>query len=76
MKRNIKAFIYPEDDGFVVEIPDVHAVTQGDTLDEALANLREVVALALEGEDPAEYGLIPDPSILVTIELGPLSHAV
>jgi len=75
MKQNIKAFIYPEDDGFVVEIPDVHAVTQGETLDEALANIKEAIALALEGEDPAEYGLAPDPSILVTIELGPLSHA-
>ena len=40
---------------------DVHAVTQGDTLDEAMANLKEVLALALENEDPAEYGLAPDP---------------
>jgi predicted RNase H-like HicB family nuclease len=76
MKRNIKAFIYPEADGYVVEIPDVHAVTQGDTIDQALTNLKEIIGLALEGEDPAEYGLAPDPSILVTIELGPLSHAV
>jgi len=76
MKRNIKAFIYPEDDGFVVEIPDLHAVTQGDTLDEAIANLKEVISLALDGEDPADFGLAPDPAVLVTIELGPLSHAV
>ncbi|HEY3242344.1 MAG TPA: type II toxin-antitoxin system HicB family antitoxin [Phycisphaerae bacterium] len=75
MKRNIKAFVYPEDDGFVVEIPDVHAVTQGDTLEETLANIKEVIALALAGEDPADYGLAPDPGVLVTIELGPLSHA-
>lgn len=75
MKRNIKAFIYPEDDGYVVECPDVHAVTQGDTLDEAMANLKEAIALALEGEDPADYGLVRDPAILVTIELEPLSHA-
>ncbi len=75
MKRNIKAFVYPDGDGYVVECPDVHAVTQGDTLDEALANLKEVVGLAMEDEDPAEYGLVPDPGILVTIELGPLSHA-
>lgn len=76
MKRNIKVFVYPEEGGFVVEIPDVHAVTQGDTIEEALANVREAIALALEGEDPADFGLAPDPSILVTIELGPLSHAV
>ncbi len=76
MKRNIKAFVYPDDDGYVVEIPDVHAVTQGDTIEQALANTKEVIVLALEGEDPADFGLAPDPSVLVTIELGPLSHAI
>ena len=74
MKQNIRAFIYPEDDGYVVECTDVHAVTQGSTLDEAMANLKEIVALALE-DDPAEYGLVPNPPILVTIELEPLSRA-
>jgi hypothetical protein len=39
-----------------------------------MANLKEVIALAFEDEDPAEYGLVPDPSILVTIELEPLSR--
>ncbi len=75
MKRSIKAFIYPEEDGYVVECPDVHAFTQGDTLGEAMANLKEAIALALEGEDPAEYGLVQNPPIVVTIELEPLSHA-
>ena len=75
MKRSIKAVIYPEDDGYVVECPDVRVFTQGDTLDDAMANLKEAIALALDGEDAAEYGLVPDPSILVTIELEPLSRA-
>ena len=75
MKRIIKAYITPEDKGYVVECPDVRAVTQGDTLDEAMANLKEVVALALEDEDPAEFGFAPNPSLLVTIELEPLSRA-
>jgi len=75
MKQNIKAFVYPDNGGYVVECPDVHAVTQGGTLDEAIANLKEVVALALADEDPADYGLAPDPPILVTIELEPLSRA-
>jgi predicted RNase H-like HicB family nuclease len=74
MKQNIKAFIYAEDDGYVVECPDVNVATQGDTLDEAIANLREAIDLALEGEDPAAYGLAPQPAILVTIELGRLNR--
>ena len=65
MKQNIKAFIHPEDDGYVVECPDVNVATQGDSLDEAIANLREAIELALEDEEPATYGLAPDPSILV-----------
>lgn len=75
VKHSIKAFVYPEDGGYVVECPDVRAVTQGDTLDEAIANLKEVIALALDGEDVAEFGLAPDPAILVTIELEPLTRA-
>jgi len=75
MKHNVKAFVYPEDGGYVVECPDVHAVTQGDTLDEAIANLKEVISLALDGEDPRDYGLVANPSILVTIELEPLPRA-
>jgi predicted RNase H-like HicB family nuclease len=68
VKQNIKAFIYPDDGGYVVECPDVHAVTQGDTIDEVLANLKEVISLALEDENPADYGLAPNPPILVTIQ--------
>lgn len=75
MKHNVKAFVYPENGGYVVECPDVHAVTQGDTLDQAIANLKEVISLALDGEDPGEYGLVANPSILVTIELEPLPRA-
>jgi len=74
MKRIIKAFIRPEEGGYVVECPDIHGVTQGDTLDEAIANLREVIDLALE-DGPEEYGLAPDPSILATLELEPLTRA-
>ncbi len=75
MKRSIKAFVYAEQDGYVAESPDVNVVTQGDTLDETLANLKEAIGLALEGEDPADFGLIPNPSILITIELEPLADA-
>jgi len=40
-------------------------------VDETLDNLREAVALHLEGEDPAEFGLAPNPTILVSMELEP-----
>jgi predicted RNase H-like HicB family nuclease len=46
-------------------------VTQGKTLDETIANLRQAVALHLEGENPADFDLVPNPSLLVTLELEP-----
>ena len=71
--KTIKAFVRRGERFYVAECLEVAVVTQGETLDETLENLREAVALHLEGEDPAEFGLVPDPAILVTMELEPLS---
>ncbi|MGL4880624.1 MAG: type II toxin-antitoxin system HicB family antitoxin, partial [Waterburya sp.] len=49
----------------------ISVVTQGETLDEVVKNLTEAVSLHLEGEDTAEFGLVNNPSILVTFELQP-----
>jgi predicted RNase H-like HicB family nuclease len=74
LQQIIHAIIRPgEDSGYVVECTNIHAVTQGGTLDEAVANLREVVALALEGEDLAELGLAPNPVLVASLELELLS---
>ena len=75
MRKTIQAIIHSEDRGYVAECADLHAVTQGDSIEEVLANLREVVALALEDEDLTALGLSEDPTILVTLELEPLRRA-
>jgi predicted RNase H-like HicB family nuclease len=41
----------------------------GKTLDETVENLREAVSLHLKGEDPADFGLVQDPSVLLTFDL-------
>ncbi len=70
LQHTIKAVIRPgEQSGFVAECLEFPVVTQGATLDEVTANLREAVALHLEGEDLAEMGLAPSPTIIVTFEL-------
>ena len=71
MQRTVKAFVTPGEDGwYVVECANLPVVTQGRTLDEAMHNLSEAVALALEGEDPSLYGLADaTPAIVVTLEL-------
>jgi predicted RNase H-like HicB family nuclease len=60
--------------GYVATCDEVAVVTQGETLDEATANLREAVALHLEGEDLATVGFAAEPTIIVTVELAPTHH--
>ncbi len=55
---------------YVAECLELAVVTQGRTLDELVANVREAVALHLEGEDPAEIGVVAVPRISLTYEIG------
>jgi predicted RNase H-like HicB family nuclease len=71
MKRIIHVRIFKGDELYVAEAPDISLVTQGATLDELAANLKEAIALALEAEDLAELGFGDRPAILATIELDP-----
>ena len=69
MQRTIKAFIRKGDTHYVAECLELSVVTQGKTLDETVTNLQEAIELHLEGEDPAEFGLTRNPTLLATIEL-------
>jgi predicted RNase H-like HicB family nuclease len=44
----LSAVIHQEDDWFVAECPELGTASQGRTIDEALANLREASELYLE----------------------------
>ena len=70
--QTVNAVIRPGDEsGYVAECLELPVVTQGATLDEVAANLREAVALHLTGEDAATWGLVPAPTLVVTLELEP-----
>lgn len=72
LRQNITATIRPGDhSGYVGECLEISVVTQGATVDETIENLREAVALHLEGENPADFGLRDHPTLLVTIEVQP-----
>lgn len=71
MKRIIHVRVFRGDKYFVAECFDLPVVTQAKTLDELMANMKEAIALQLEGEDPADFGLAPDASILASYELEP-----
>jgi predicted RNase H-like HicB family nuclease len=50
MKKTIRlsVILYKEEDGYIAEEPVLGMVTQGDTFEEALANIKEVVQLEIE----------------------------
>jgi len=75
MKRIIYAHIYKGETHYVAECLDLPVVTQGKTLDEVTQNLREAVALHLEGEDLAQWDLAPEPSLMASLELEPVVNA-
>ena len=50
-------------------MPDLSVVTQGDTLDEVTANMREAIGLNLEGENLAELGIAENPAVVAAMEL-------
>ncbi len=66
MNRVVHAYVRRGEEAWVAECQEIFVVTQGSTLDETIANLREAVALHLDGEDPAEFGLAPDPVLSLT----------
>ena len=69
MKRTIQVRIFRGEKQYVAECLDLPVVTEAPTLDELAANIREAIALHLEGEDLNELGLASDPTILATLEL-------
>ena len=72
LQKTINAIIRAGDaSGYVAECVEIAVVTQGQTIDETVRNLREAVALHLEGEDAAEFGLRDRPTLVLTMEIEP-----
>ncbi len=70
LQRTVRAVVKPdEESGYVAVCEDIFVVTQGETLDETIANLKEAIELYFEGENPEEQGFSRNPVILVTFEM-------
>ena len=68
-RRTIQVRIFKGESKYVAECLDLPVVTQGDTLDEVTANIREAIGLHLEDEDLTELGLAENPAVVATMEL-------
>ena len=75
MKKIIQVHIYKGEKYFVAECLDLPVVTQGKTLDELIANLKEAISLQLEGENLADFDLAPKPSVLANLEIEAEAYA-
>ena len=64
----IHAVIVEEEGRYTAECLELAVVTQGNSLDETLANLREGVDLYMSDEDPALFGLTPQPRLILNFE--------
>ena len=64
--RTLTAVLHKEEDMYVAECPEVGTVSQGHTVEEAIANLKEATELYLE-----EFPLLEtEKPILTTFEVG------
>ena len=75
MRQSIKAYVHKGEKYYVAECLEIPVVTQGKTLDEVISNLQEAISLHLEDEDPSQYDLVSNPSVLVTLEIESSAHA-
>ena len=75
MKTIINFKISKGEKYFVAECFDLPIVTQGLTLDETVANIKEALALHLDGEDLNELNISNNFSISINIDVGELEYA-
>ncbi len=75
MKKIIQFHVYKGDEYYVAEAVDLPVVTQAKSLDELALNIQEAVELHLSDENPADFSLAPEPSVLVNLELEAPAHA-
>ena len=71
-RTSIHAVVFESEGQYVAECLEVGVVTQGRSLDETLGNLREALALYVDGEDMARFGLPSSPRLVVTYETAAL----
>jgi predicted RNase H-like HicB family nuclease len=66
MSKRLTAIIQAEPPGFVALCPEVDVASQGDTIEEAVANLREAIELFYECASAAEISAREGGEVYVT----------
>ena len=71
-RDTVHAVVTESEGWYVAECLELAVVTQARSFDDLLVNLREALALHMEGEDAAWLGLSSGPRLLVSYEAAPL----
>ena len=66
MSKTLQAIITEEDGGFVALNPDTNVASQGNSLNEALSNLKEALELYFEETNPNKDIIMPQNSTFLT----------
>ncbi|MCH7498302.1 MAG: type II toxin-antitoxin system HicB family antitoxin [Candidatus Marinimicrobia bacterium] len=66
-QKTFTAVIHKEEDMYVADCPEVETVSQGETIEIAVANLREATELYLEEFEPPIHGQ----PVVTTISIAP-----
>jgi predicted RNase H-like HicB family nuclease len=74
-RRTIQVRIFRGETKYLVDCMDLPVVTEGETLDETVATIRDAIALHLDGEDLGELGICNGPAIVATMELNTIACA-
>lgn len=69
LRKSLHAVIEKDGEVYVVECLELPVVTQGKSLDDAVENLREALALHLEGEDLTALGIVKHPDLQILYEM-------
>ena len=69
LRDTVHAVVVRDGEWYVADCAEIAVVTQGHTLDETIRNLREAIALHLEGDEAASLGITASPRLVVTLEL-------
>ena len=69
MSKTLTAILTEEDGGYVALNPDTDVASQGDTIDQALANLKEALELYFEETSPDTSINFSHPALITTVTI-------
>ena len=65
--KSVTAIIHKGEKYYIGECVEVDVITQGETIDDTLRNLKEALALYFEDEDPEELELPDEAPVMVRL---------